>query len=148
MPSVHLASSQKRVLGDSTNATRNLGPPESPSSKKRKLNAPTSPNLKFKPQGLNAKGPASSQQKSQFEEELGRLSSDIAELKESGSEKDQQWERPALPHINPATANLCFQNIDVEEGSLYGGKPAVRLFGVTEVGLQRLLLFLCESGDS
>lgn len=72
--------------------------------------------------------------KSAFEEELGKMSQEISELKNSNAERDQKWDRPALdPSWNPQTDNLLFQQIDIEEGHL-NNKTAIRLFGVTEVG--------------
>lgn len=49
------------------------------------------------------------------------------------NERDQKWARPDLETgWDPATENLIFQQIDVEEGAL-GGKTNIRLFGVTGV---------------
>jgi DNA polymerase delta subunit 1 len=55
-------------------------------------------------------------------------------LKENNTEKDQQWRRPPLSNdFNELTQKLVFQQIEVEEGVLNGGKATVKLFGVTEV---------------
>jgi DNA polymerase delta subunit 1 len=71
--------------------------------------------------------------KSSFEEELGNLTQEIAELKDGNAERDQKWARPDLdPSWDPQTDNLLFQQIDVEEGML-NGKATIRLFGVTDV---------------
>jgi DNA polymerase delta subunit 1 len=116
----------KRVLADSTDAYRNQ--PAAP--KRRKLDgyAPSSS------QTRRPGPPGSSQPKSQFEEEvLEKLSQDINGLKENNSEKDQEWSRPPLKDFNPHRDNLIFQQIDAEDGTLPGGRIAVRLFGVTEV---------------
>lgn len=76
----------------------------------------------------------SSQPKSQFESEvLEKLTQDIGDLKKSNSERDQQWRRPSLDGFNPDEDSLCFQQIEAEEGVIHGGKPTVKLFGVTEV---------------
>jgi DNA polymerase delta subunit 1 len=125
---------QKRVLGDTTNNARNAF--ASPNAmKKRKLDNETGAQLRPPTQNVQRKGFGSSQpQKSTFEEEvLEKMTQDISELKERNAEKDQQWERPALGPFDPAADNICFQQIDAEEGRMAGDKMAVRLFGVTEV---------------
>lgn len=129
-----LSMPQKRVLGDATNNPRS--PMNTPAAiKKRKLEAETSVKLESPSQNVQRKVPGSSQpQKSQFEEEiLEKLTQDISGLKDSNSEKDQQWERPPLGEFDPTKKNICFQQIDAEEGTVMGGKAAIRLFGVTEV---------------
>lgn len=71
---------------------------------------------------------------SQFEETLEKMTREMETLKESNTEKDQQWRRPPLPNdFNELTQNLIFQQIEAEEGVLNGGKTTVKLFGVTEV---------------
>jgi DNA polymerase delta subunit 1 len=124
---------QKRILGDATMTSGNALPNNA--SKKRKLDTDESPvHLNAPPRSSGPKGFGSSQaqQKSQFEEDLEKLSQDIHGLKERNSEKDQQWDRPPLDGFDPAKDNLCFQQIDAEEGT-YRGTPTVKLFGVTEV---------------
>ena len=64
---------------------------------------------------------------------MEKLTQDIGGLKQKNSEKDQQWDRPGLGDFDPQNDNLCFQQIEAEEGTLHGGKTTVRLFGVTEV---------------
>lgn len=126
---------QKRVLGDSTKAHRNANILPSPSaSKKRKLDIASSP-ARPKPIQNGTRGnPGSSQPKSQFVEEvLEKLTQDMSGLKNKNSEKDQQWDRPGLEDFNENSDNLCFQQIDAEEGTLPGGRTTIRLFGVTEV---------------
>ncbi|KAJ5479707.1 hypothetical protein N7530_005216 [Penicillium desertorum] len=124
---------QKRVLGDAANTSNGIL--KSPSGlKKRKLD--NEPSVQFTPSSqISRRKVGSSQpQKSQFEEEvLEKLTQDIGDLKENNSEKDQQWERPPLGDFDPAQQNICFQQIDAEEATLMG-KPAIRLFGVTEAG--------------
>jgi DNA polymerase delta subunit 1 len=125
---------QKRILGEASSARRNI--PSSPSSaKKRKLEPFSSPARRFKSSQNGPTGSqGSSQPKSQFESEvLEKLTSDISTLKQNNSEKDQEWSRPSLGDFNPHTDSLCFQQIEVEEGTLRGGKATVKLFGVTEV---------------
>lgn len=61
------------------------------------------------------------------------MTQDMAGLKKNNSEKDQEWQRPALIDFKPERDNLCFQQIDAEEGTLNGGKATVKFFGVTEV---------------
>ncbi|KAJ5611072.1 hypothetical protein N7510_007791 [Penicillium lagena] len=131
---------QKRVLGDATNSPRNAL--KSPSAlKKRKLDNESAAQLLRSSQNGPRKGFGSSQpQKSQFEAEvLEKMTQDINGLKENNSERDQQWERPPLRDFDETKENICFQQIDAEEGSMMGGKMAVRLFGVTEEGQSVLL---------
>lgn len=116
----------KRILAETTNTRANIvAPPHS--VKKRKLddgpNAFRTPNSKL----------GSSQPKSQFEEQLEKLSEDINGLRKQNSENDQQWSRPSLDDFSEKTDSLCFQQIEAEEGTLHGGKTTVRLYGVTEV---------------
>ncbi len=131
-----IAKPQKRVLADSTKAHRNVNPtlPSPKSAKRRKLDGGLSPSkLKPKPYAVKDKL-GSSQPKSQFEEEvLEKLTQDVNDLKQKNSEKDQQWTRPPLDDFDETKDNLCFQQIDVEEGTLHGGRTALKLFGVTEV---------------
>jgi DNA polymerase delta subunit 1 len=115
----------KRVLVESTN-TRHALSPQLPSAKKRKLIK--SPSGRYGDE--NRLG--SSQSKSEWEENLEKLSQNVSDLKEANAEKDQQWSRPALDHFDPAKEKLCFQQIEVEEGTL-GGDATVRLFGISEV---------------
>ena len=71
---------------------------------------------------------------SQFEDTLEKMTQDIESLKTKNTEKDQQWRRPPLPEdFNEMTSKFVFQQIEAEESVLNGGKPAVKLFGVTEV---------------
>lgn len=65
---------------------------------------------------------------------LEKLTQDISGLKQNNSEKDQQWDRPGLGDFDEEKDNLCFQQIEAEEGTLHGGKTTIKLFGVTEVG--------------
>lgn len=125
---------QKRVLGDSTKAHANTNILSSPSNaKRRKLDSGSSP-IKFKVDQHGANGKiGSSQPKSQFEEEvLEKLTQDISGLKQKNSEKGQQWDRPILEDFDDRNDNLCFQQIEAEEGTIHGGKTTIRLFGVTE----------------
>ena len=130
----------KRVLGDSTNTQRNVNSalPSPKSAKRRKLDNGSSPSkLKLSQNGPTSKF-GSSQPKSQFEEEvLEKLTQDVGGLKKKNAEKDQQWERPGLDDFDENTDNLCFQQIEIEEGTLPGGKTTLKMFGVTEVGQPR-----------
>jgi DNA polymerase delta subunit 1 len=132
---------QKRVFGEASSTRRNI--PSSPSSiKKRKLEPLSSPAARFKSSQNGPKGKLGSSQPSQFESEvLEKLTSDMSGLKKNNSEKDQQWDRPSLSDFNAQTDNLCFQQIEAEEGTLHGGKATVKLFGVTEVW--NLMFVLC-----
>ena len=132
---------QKRVLGDATKNHRNALPISPNAAKKRKLDneqkqtsfRPLTRNESFQKKAVPGSSQRS-QQKSQFEEEvLEKLTQDISGLKESNSEKDQQWERPPLIDFNETRDALCFQQIEAEQGRLAGGRTAVKLFGVTEV---------------
>ncbi len=126
----------KRALGDATKVYRNMNNalPSPSGAKRRKLDVKSSP-TKPKPsqKGLNGKL-TSSQPKSQFEEDvLEKLTQDISGLKQNNSEKDQQWERPSLNDFDENRHDLCFQQIEAEEGTLHGGRTCIKLFGVTEV---------------
>lgn len=148
---------QKRILGDASVSRGNVQVQStSPTSaKKRKLETSLpqaniqAPHLLSSQNGLkNSFGSASrSQPKSQFVEDvLEKLTQDIGDLKENNAEKDQKWERPPLGDFDPSRDNLCFQQIDVQEGYL-GGGTAVKLFGVTEVCLSLLhWCFLTDMG--
>lgn len=124
---------QKRILTDATMTSGNSLP--NLASKKRKLDVDESPaRLGVPPRssGVKSFGSSQVQQKSRFEEDLEKLTQDINGLKENNSEKDQQWDRPPLDGFDPAKDSLCFQQIDVEEGSL-NGHTTVKLYGVNEV---------------
>ena len=128
---------QKRVLADSTKAHRNANPtlPSPSAAKRRKIETGSSPSKKLK-LSQNGVKMGSSQPKSQFEEEvLEKLTQDISGLKQQNSEKDQQWDRPSLQDFDEDRENLCFQQIEAEEGTLHGGRTTVKLFGVTEASL-------------
>ncbi|KAK0720523.1 DNA polymerase family B-domain-containing protein [Lasiosphaeris hirsuta] len=132
---------QKRVFGEASSARRNIAATPL-SSKKRRLEPPSSPAVRFNSSQNDGKGRlASSQAKSTFESEvLERMSQDISGLKQTNSEKDQAWERPPLPStFDPYKDNLVFQSIEAEEGTVPGGGAAVKLFGVTEHGNSVLL---------
>jgi DNA polymerase delta subunit 1 len=124
----------KRILTDATMTSGNVLPNNA--SKKRKLD-PNEPavnrSLPPRSSGPKAFGSSQPQKKSQFEEVLEKLTQDISGLKENNAERDQQWDRPPLEDFNETRDNICFQQIDAEEGTLQGGKTTVRLFGVTEV---------------
>lgn len=126
---------QKRVLADSTKAHHNVNNtlPSPSATKKRKLNIGSSP-AKFRSNQRSFDNKlGSSQPKSQFEEEvLEKLKYDINGLKQKNSEKDQQWDRPSLDDFDDKKDNLCFQQIEAEEGTLHGGNTTIKLFGVTE----------------
>ena len=127
---------QKQALADSTKTNANpKAKLPSPASKRKKVEAGSSPAKRIK---LSQNGPklGSSQPKSQFEEEvLEKLTQDISGLKQNNQEKDQQWERPSLQDFNEGKDCLSFQQIEAEEGTLHGGRTTVKLFGVTEVRL-------------
>lgn len=135
MPGRLVEKSQKRVLADATNTHNVLKSPSS--AKKRKLND-TGLNGNFSSSqaaqnGVRSKF-GSSQPKSQFETEvLAKMTQDITGLKENNSEKDQQWDRPSLDDFKPDTSDLCFQQIEIEEGTLHGGRVTLKMFGVSEV---------------
>ncbi len=143
MPAATLAP-QKRVLGDSTKANRNISATSPNSAKKRKLDtdSPAAP-LRSSQNGPKSKL-GSSQPKSKFESEvLEKLTQDISGLKRANSEKDQQWDRPSLDDFDAKRDSLCFQQIEAEEGTLHGGKTTIKLFGVTEVSCITVVL-LCN----
>ncbi|KAK5092634.1 DNA-directed DNA polymerase delta [Lithohypha guttulata] len=136
-----VSTSQKRALADSTNSHNVLKSP--PSAKKRKLNG-AGPNVSFNssqggPNGFKNKM-GSSQPKSHFETEvLQKMTQDISGLKENNAEKDQHWDRPSLADFDAKRDILRFQSIDIEEGTLHGGKVTLKMFGVSETGHSILL---------
>lgn len=133
MPAATMTSN-KRILGETSSARRNIPATPATSKKQKTEHFSSSPAPRFA--SSQAAKVASSQPKSAFEAEvLEKLSQDISELKQNNTEKDQSWERPPVPdHFHPKTSSLCFQQIDAEEGTLHGGDPTVKLFGVTEDG--------------
>jgi DNA polymerase delta subunit 1 len=136
MPGRTIPPPQKRVLTDTTN-TAHTGVKSPPSAKKRKLNGNLS-NGQFtsspaRPGGFRSKI-GSSQPKSHFETEVfEKMTQDISDLKRSNTERDQQWERPSLDDFDEKRDSLCFQQIEIEEGTLHGGQVTLKLFGVSEV---------------
>jgi DNA polymerase delta subunit 1 len=134
MPGTVTRTPAKRALADATNNRTNiLASPRS--TKKLKLDngrGKTGPPVKMANTSFNSSQVAPSQ----FEETLEKMTQDMEELKESNTEKDQQWRRPPLSDdFNELTEKLVFQQIEAEEGVLNGGRTAVKLFGVTEVCL-------------
>ena len=125
----------KRVLQDSTKVHQNLQPnlPSPRSAKRRKLDDGVSPSKIRSSQNKFLSKINSSQPKSQFEEDLEKLTQDINGLRDNNAEKDQQWKRPKVEDFDPARDKLVFQQIEAEEGTLHGGRTTVKLFGVTEV---------------
>ncbi|KAL5611613.1 hypothetical protein BROUX41_000803 [Berkeleyomyces rouxiae] len=90
----------------------------------------------------------SSQPKSEWENDLEKLSQDISELKQNNTEKDQAWNRAPVPPFDVSVDKLCFQSIEAEEGVLLQSdstgagdsmQATVKLFGVTENGNSVLL---------
>ena len=135
MPGRVVEKPQKRVLTDATNTHNAVKSPSS--AKKRKLNG-NGPNVSFLssqngPNGVKSKL-GSSQPKSHFETEvLEKMTQDITGLKENNAERDQQWDRPSLDDFDPQRDALRFQQIEIEEGSLHGGRVTLKMFGVSEV---------------
>lgn len=127
-------TSNKRILGETSSARRNIPATPAASKKQKTEHFSSSPAPRFV--SSQAAKVASSQPKSAFEAEvLEKLSQDISELKQNNTERDQSWERPPIPEdFNPRSSSLCFQQIDAEEGTLGGGNPTVKLFGVTGDG--------------
>lgn len=126
-----LRTPNKRFFGDAIN-TRKDGLTLPVMAKKRRLEGYSSMGSRL---NSSQTGKIGSSQPSQFETEvLEKMTQDMAGLKKSNSEKDQEWERPALKNFNPEVDNLCFQQIESEEGTLHAGKATVKLFGITEVG--------------
>lgn len=136
MPAVLLQQpSASHVLADSTHSRRNMLSNSNTAKKRRHDGSPVTENLSAPPKKyVNGKHFGSSQPKSQFEEQvLEKLTQDINGLKHNNAEKDQQWERPSLADFDEKSRNLCFQQIEAEEGTWGGGKTTIRLFGATEV---------------
>lgn len=124
-----VVSAPKRALGDATN-TNVLKSPQS--VKKRKLNGNTSNGIRSSQAGSDG---LLSSQPSHFETEvLEKLSQDISILKNGNAETGQEWVRPPLRDFEPKRDALRFQSIDIEEGTVHGGKVALKMFGITEKG--------------
>lgn len=125
---------QKRIYGEAKKSSKE--DTSSLTSKKRKLesSAPIGSSFYSSQNGPSRK--IGSSQPSHFETEvLEKMTQDIVELKKSNSEKDQQWARPSLKGFNPDIDNLCFQQIECEEGTIHSDKATVQLFGITQVSL-------------
>ena len=135
MPATIQKTPHKRLLSDATNTRANHQ--ASPrSAKKLKFDHSSTQNgRKIIQVGANGSFNSSQPAKSRFEEEvLEKMSQDLTNLKQTNTEKDQQWSRPPLTEDwEEGTQNLCFQQIEAEEGQLSGGKTTVKLFGVTQV---------------
>lgn len=120
----------KRALAEASNNRVNASPR---SAKKLKVDdgaITRGPPIKKVNGSFNSSQPGPSQ----FESTLEQMTQDIEALKTKNTEKDQQWRRPPLPaDFNEMTSKVVFQQIEAEESVLNGGKPAVKLFGVTEV---------------
>lgn len=132
MPAAVTKTPAKRALAESSNGRTNVQVSPRSAKKLRLENG----NGKMKPPTKNANTSFTSSQPepSQFEETLEQMSQDMQDLKARNTEKDQQWRRPPLSDdFNEMTHKLVFQQIECEEGVLNGGKPTVKLFGVTEV---------------
>jgi DNA polymerase delta subunit 1 len=132
MPGTVTRTPVKRALAEaSSNRANVLASPRS--AKKLKLDngkGRTGPPVKMANSSFNSSQPAPSQ----FEETLEKMTQDMETLKESNTEKDQQWRRPPLPtDFSELKDKLVFQQIEAEEGVLNGGRTTVKLFGVTEV---------------
>ncbi|TIC97265.1 DNA polymerase delta catalytic subunit [Colletotrichum higginsianum] len=122
----------KRILPEISSIPPNLL--ASPSSKKTKIEHISAPALR--PTSLRSSPKTrfnSNHSQTTFESEI------LEKLKHTNTEKDQTWDRPALDVLNPTTDAVCFQQIEAEEGTLHGGRPAVKLFGITEKGNSVLL---------
>ncbi|KAF4467399.1 DNA polymerase delta subunit 1 [Fusarium albosuccineum] len=74
----------------------------------------------------------SSQPKSSFESDV--LETIDRVIKQGASGTDQTWGRPPLTDFDPDNDNICFQQIEAEEGTIDGGVTVVRLFGITKEG--------------
>ena len=128
------ATPAKRVLAETT-STRNNIQASPRSAKKLKLDRTVINKGRLPVKQANGSF-NSSQPKSQFEEEvLEKMTQEMENLKQNNTERDQQWSRPRLEDWDPTTQNLCFQQIEAEEGALNGGRTTVKLFGITDVSM-------------
>ncbi|KAJ4354904.1 DNA-directed DNA polymerase delta [Ascochyta clinopodiicola] len=126
----------KRALAEASSNRVNASPRSAKKLKVENGNTTKGPPVK------KANGPFNSSQAgpSQFEDTLEKMTQDIESLKTKNTERDQQWKRPPLPEdFSEMTSKVVFQQIEAEESVLNGGKPAVKLFGVTETGHSVLL---------
>jgi DNA polymerase delta subunit 1 len=120
----------KRALAEASSNRINASPRSAKKLKVENGNTTRGPPIKKANGSFNSSqaGP------SQFEDTLEKMTQDIETLKTKNTEKDQQWKRPPLPEgFSEMTSKVVFQQIEAEESVLNGGKPAVKLFGVTEV---------------
>ncbi|RKF75405.1 DNA polymerase delta catalytic subunit [Golovinomyces cichoracearum] len=120
---------QKRIHGFAPQVQKDgLSSPNS--KKKRKLESYSSMGARLNSSQTKYNGRKTPSQPSQFETEvLEKLTQDMASLKENNAEKDQQWERPPVLDSSSGKQNLCFQQIECEEGTLHSGKATIKLFG-------------------
>lgn len=72
-------------------------------------------------------------EKTNFEQDLEKLTQEIKDAGDTSIERDQNWSRPRLEPLEPRQQSFCFQQIDIEE-SMDANGPTLRLFGVTEKG--------------
>ncbi|KJZ70768.1 hypothetical protein HIM_09852 [Hirsutella minnesotensis 3608] len=121
---------RKRPLAESINRF-NVGSSQSPLKKHRLGIFPS----RQTSQTSSRANILASQGKSAFESEiLEKIGRGISDLKRNNAEKDQEWDRPPVQEIDPDRDNLCFQYIEAEDGTTFGGGSSVRLFGVNEQG--------------
>lgn len=127
---------KKRILAETSSARTNIAAAAVTSnSKKQKTDHfSSSPAPRF--HSSQAPKVASSQVKSTFETDvLEKISQGISDAKNNNTEKDQSWARPPVADgFSATTHSLCFQQIEAEEGTLHGGSPTIKLFGVTDEG--------------
>lgn len=123
-------TSAKRALAEASSNRVNVSPRSAKKLKLENGDTTRAPPVKK----VNGSFNSSQAGPSQFESTLEQMTQDIEALKTKNTEKDQQWKRPPLPEdFREMTSKVVFQQIEAEESVLNGGKPAVKLFGVTEV---------------
>lgn len=119
----------KRALAEASISRTNASPRSAKKLKFENGSARKGPPVKTANGTFNSSQPGPSQ----FEDTLEKMTQDIESLKTKNTERDQQWKRPPLPEdFSEMTSKVVFQQIEAEESVLNGGKPAVKLFGVTE----------------
>ncbi|KAI5299106.1 DNA-directed DNA polymerase delta [Ascosphaera pollenicola] len=130
-----ISNPQKRPLGGNAQKPESASSASSGAAKRQKLTSNGSVINRPAPViATQSRQAALAQQKSQFVEELEKMTQDIEGLRTTSAEKDQQWRRPSLEDFDPETDALVLQQIECEQGNAPGGRTVVKVFGVTEAG--------------
>ncbi|TIB12090.1 hypothetical protein E3P89_01776 [Wallemia ichthyophaga] len=99
---------------------------ENPVNKKRKVTDDTK---------SGKLGSQNDKKQSDFVDILENLQDDADQ---SSAESGQVWARPRIPKFEPMVDSVIFQQIDLEEASIPGAEPFIRMHGVTQEGFSVL----------